>query len=223
MIFEINTDLVFRKLKSFSVIVNIGELKMKSKINYDEKCPICAGFIGKYRDEANIIYETEMMVVALNPRGSPHFLRTAIIPKRHLGDAGKYGVDNLMDCEYNEYKKLKMTATDAIIKTSSDLGIKLKKREGQPLVDYLVRPSVHPSGDLFPSYEGEVEFMGYVFPEYIETRIRTHNMPRIAESSPTILASFPKTNEDLTMPVKLRKNIVADLQKNFDCESIRVA
>lgn len=186
--------------------------------SYVNDCPICFSFVSDDKDRTNIIYESDLFIVAINPRWSPHLGRCAVIPKRHLGDDGRYGVFKLGEIEALEYNQLVILTRDAIDASFLDFGI--KEREGHPLIDYLVRPSVHPSGDLFPTYESAVHFMGYMFPEYEGVGIKTNSMPQLDEDGPAILASFPKTNANLTMPADLRQAIVDRLKFNFDYDRL---
>ena len=159
----------YRKVYKYLLLNSCMYSDLKQQIeaineSFDGNCSMCTGFIGEGKDETNIIHESPLMVAAINPRFSPHLGRCAVIPKRHLGLDGRYGVSKLGPDESKEYNLLLMATIDAIYASFSHLG--MKYREGLPLIDYLVRPSVHPSGDLFPTYEGPVEFMGYKFPQY---------------------------------------------------------
>lgn len=196
-------------------------MKTNPADTFDWNCPICTGFIGEDRENVNIIYESESMIVALNPRWSPHLGRCAIIPKRHLGADGKYGLAKLPYSESVEAKKLSIAARNAIEKSFSHQGI--MEREGQPLIDYIERPSEHPSGDLFPTYNGEAEFDGYVFPKYDGAGLKLNSMPAFKGQLNVILSSFPKARADFVMPYNLRSSIAEALKENFDYDSIKVA
>ena len=170
-------------------------------------CPIC-DFISS--EDADIIYEGRHNVVALNPRISPHPFRTAIIPIRHVGCEGLYGMNSLSMNERIEYKNARKRATDAIIKSANETGNILRTREGQPLVDYLERPSVHWSGDLIPQYDGAAKIGGMTFPTYSDADVQG------VGPAPVIVASFPKDRLDLVMDKKVRTEMARLLRKNFE-------
>jgi hypothetical protein len=169
-------------------------------------CAICE-FLSS--EDIDKIYQGRYNVVALNPRISPHMLRTAIIPIRHIGGQGIYGVESLSMEERVEYKNARKSATDAIIQSAKETGNTLEVREGQPLIDYLERPSDHWSGDLIPKYQGHAKLGDVLFPIYEKVEVKGVGW------TPVIVASFPKGRKDLVMDKKLRSEMARILKKNF--------
>lgn len=179
--------------------------------DFDSKCAICK-LLEKGED---VIHEEDVMVAVLNGRWSPHLFRTAVVPKRHIGDKGTYGLQCLDMEEKADYSLLRRIATDAIIHAAKSTGNKLKTREGQPLIDCLVRPSYHPSADLIPHYEGPAKLGEYVFPRYVGAEIEAGSSG-VTHAS-VIVASFPKSEaEKLTMPKDLRRKTVSVLKESTD-------
>lgn len=72
--------------------------------DYDSNCGICKFLVD---DEIDKIYEGEHIEAALNPRWSPHALRMTLIPLRHIGEDGKYGLGSLNMDERFEYGLLR--------------------------------------------------------------------------------------------------------------------
>ncbi|UCG95656.1 MAG: hypothetical protein JSV92_01240 [archaeon] len=186
--------------------------------NFNEECPICNLLRGD--DQTDLIYDGDFFSLYLNQRVSPHLFRTAIVPYEHCIEKGKYGLECLSKKERDEYRNLKMGATDAIIMAAKKTENVLKEREGQPLIDYLVRPSVHPSGDLIPQYEGmpklEVKKLGRVFnfPVYGTINLRHFGSFNLTPPD-AIVGSFPKSNEGLIMPEEVREEQVRLLKKRL--------
>ena len=179
--------------------------------NYSPNCPIC-NFLTD--DETDKIYSGRHIEVALNPRWSPHLFRTALIPKRHLGESGKYGLELLGDCEREEYGLLRRATTDAIIRAARTTGNRLKIREEQLHIDYMERPSIHPSGDLIPQYYDPAKLRGFIFPRYLDAEMEP-NSSNVKKVS-VIVASFPKSESGrLTMPRLLREEMANVLKKHF--------
>jgi hypothetical protein len=170
-------------------------------------CTICDFLSSK---DIDIIYQGRFVTAALNPRISPNLFRTAIIPVRHIGEGGVYGTSGPISMdEKNEFKYARRRVTDAIIKSAKETGNKLRVREGQPLIDYLERPSNHWSGDLLPQYESPAKFKDMIFPFYHEVMVEGVGY------APVIVASFPKEREDLVMKKELRIEITEALKKNL--------
>jgi len=176
--------------------------------NYDPNCAMCNFLEGNTID---IVYEGIYNKVAINPRISPHLFRTAVIPMRHMGADGKYGLELLNKREREEYRSLRLKTTDAIIGSADGTGNRLDMRDGQPDVEYIERPCKHPTGDLFPRYKEPARLGGYVFPRCVDAEIEANSFS--VNSAPVILASF--ADKSLIMPEDLRREIVSILKENF--------
>lgn len=182
---------------------------------YDDECPICTGVINKKtRDENNIVTDYGNFVVAINPRFSPHPYRTAIVPIGHMCNTGKYGFAGLYPDDWGSYNHLREKVTRAIVNVCETKKLKLKQREGFPLIDCIERPSVHPSADIFPTYVETPVVHGVRFPKYGSVMVDMGEN-EIFETEP-ILASFPKQAFNIEMPVDLRRKIAGDLRVEFE-------
>lgn len=169
-------------------------------------CPIC-DFLEK--SSVDTIYDGDFFKVALNPRWSPHFGRTAIIPYEHLGEYGKYGLSRLNEEQKKELSYLDERTVNAIIKFSNHTDSELKKRDGLPCVEHLIRPSVHPNLDLIPQYKKPPNVGGYIAPRYLDDEIEPGSSE--IKKAEVIVASFPKKE----MPRELRAEIVSILKDFF--------
>jgi diadenosine tetraphosphate (Ap4A) HIT family hydrolase len=157
----------------------------------------------------NIIMRTEYFVVGINPRWSPHLGRVFIAPLRHIGPEGVYGFETLTTEEHKEFILLRRKITDALILAFTQYGLKI--RDGCAHIDYIVRPSVHPSADLFPAFDGKPEFDGHTWPAYLPIKFEQGSAPSEIQGAPGILASF--SNPALVMPVPLRKALCSSIVK----------
>lgn len=180
--------------------------------NFDSNCSIC-NFLKE--DETDVIYEGDFFEAVINPRWSPHApFRTAIVPYEHFGDKGKYGLEKISNIERKEYREIRIRTTEAIIKAAKETGNELKTREGQPLIDYMERPSIHPSGDTMPQFKRPAKLGDHVSPRYLDTEIDPGNSG--IEKASVIVGSFPKDQGyKLTMPEDLRREAVKILKKHF--------
>ncbi|GEM_PF-5758085 len=175
-----------------------------------EICQVCKTIIESC-DPANLVHKTEKFTVAINPRWSPHLGRVAIFPNRHIGDEGLYGFEALLDQEREEFIELRERITDALVAGFSKYNMRL--REGVPHIDYIIRPSPHPSADLFPAYERAPTFAGYVFPSYQEVMFNQGSAPETIQNAPAVLASLSK--QELIMPEDLRQKLSSYIKSHF--------
>ena len=128
-------------------------------------CGMCVDVINAATaDSKNIVCRTELFAVTINPRWSPHLGRVAIAPVRHIGPDGVYGMESLGDKERLELSRLRKEVTDSMVKAFGHYGI--SRREGCVHIDAIVRPSLHPSLDLFPTYDKAPKYKGWTFPSY---------------------------------------------------------
>jgi len=172
-------------------------------------CGMCQAAINKATaDEINIVYRTKLFVVTINPRWSPHLGRVAIAPLRHIGVNGVYGMESLDKNESLEFSKLRKVVTDSIASAFGQYGI--SKREGCSHIDAITRPSLHPSLDLFPTYDEAPTYKEWKFPSYKKVELEIGSGHKNLMQASTVLASF--SNPALIMPEKLRSSIVKDLK-----------
>jgi hypothetical protein len=165
--------------------------------NYDKNCKIC----NSLANDEHVIYEGIFFAWVPYPKENPHPLRSALVPKRHLGEDGKYCLAKLNDEEKEELSKLEIMATNAIIDAVKTNKIELETREGLPLIERLVRPSIHPDLDLAPQTKGAAKLGDYTFPRYLDAEIEA-NSANVRKTAKVIVASFadaPLKPEDLVV------------------------
>jgi hypothetical protein len=172
-------------------------------------CGMCTDVINEATaDPKNIICRTKLFVVTINPRWSPHLGRVAIAPIRHIGTDGVYGMESLYDKERLELSRLRKNVTDSIVKAFSHYGI--SRREGCAHIDAIVRPSLHPSLDLFPTYDQAPKYRDWTFPSYKKMELEVGSANKNLEKVTAVLASF--SDPMLLMPLELRSLIANDLR-----------
>ena len=171
---------------------------------YDDNCPVCEIV---REDTVYTIHRGDLNTVVLNPRWSPHPGRCAIIPHDHLGENGVYGLSKLSDETKEEMSYLEKRTVDAQIEFARHIDAELKKREGFPLIDRLVRPSRHPNLDLIPQYDVKQPIVidEYEFPRYAD-KIGVVPGDSGIENSEPIIGSF--SGNDKSMPLELIREIV---------------
>jgi hypothetical protein len=184
---------------------------MNSKQDRMLSCSMCTFIDSKTADNANIVHRTERFVVGINPRWSPHLGRVAIAPTRHVGASGVYGLESLSENSRRELVHLRRRVTNAIIDAFSSFGMSV--REGCAHIDAIVRPSHHPSLDLFPSYDNPPVFNGWTFPSYERVALSIGSGPETLAQASNVLASF--SNTALTMPLELRCKITEELRRHL--------
>ncbi len=163
--------------------------------DYNSKCKICNAL---ERDE-HIIYEGDSIAWIPYPRWNANPFRSALVPKRHLGEDGKYGLARLSNKERKEIDKLEISVTNAIISATSQALIGLETRDGLPLIDRIIRTSTHPNIDFIPQTSHTATLSGYKFPRYLNAEIEA-NSANIKKTAKIIVASFadaPLKPEDL--------------------------
>ena len=172
-------------------------------------CSMCADVINEATaDSKNIVCRTKLFVVTINPRWSPHLGRVAIAPVRHIGHDGVYGMESLNEEERLELSRLRKDVTDSIVKAFNHFGI--SQREGCVHIDAIVRPSLHPSLDLFPTYDNAPKYKDWTFPSYKKVELEIGSAHANVKKISTVLASF--SDPSLIMPPELRKLIENDLR-----------
>jgi hypothetical protein len=172
-------------------------------------CGMCTDVINQVTaDPKNIVCITKLFVVTINPRWSPHLGRVAIAPVRHIGPDGVYGMELLDENERLELSRLRKDVTDSIVKAFSHYGI--SRREGCAHIDAIVRPSLHPSLDLFPTYDQAPKYKDWTFPSYKKVELEIGSANKNLKKVPTVLASF--SDPTLLMPPELRSSIANDLR-----------
>ena len=173
--------------------------KQSSRISDFMNCAMCSEACNDVTAiKENIICKTSHFVIGINPRWSPHLGRVFIAPLRHIGADGVYGFQSLTSEEYEEFVQLRKKLTDAIIAAFPGI----KTRDGCPHIDYIVRPSVHPSADLFADFEDVPSFEGYTWPKYKLASFSQGSAPDVIQDAPVILTSL--SNPALVMPQDLR-------------------
>ena len=180
-------------------------------LQLDPSCDVCNDYFGPRGDRSLVVDEGRYrMAVVLNPKLSPHAFRTAIVPYGHLRNADGYAPRKLDEDEMHEFNELFRKSRSAIVRASEKVGLKLKQREGFPLIDFMVRPSRHPSGDLIPHYDGDVIIGGKKLLQYVDTRLKSGDGSE--RSIPTVVGSFAKEEN---IPEELKRILVSELQRAF--------
>jgi hypothetical protein len=163
--------------------------------NYNSECKTCNAL---QKDE-HVIYEGKLVAWVPYPRWNANPFRSALVPKRHLGEDGKYGLAKLSNEEREELGSMETSVTNAIISATKDAQIELETRDGMPLIDRLVRTATHPNIDFVPQTKQPAKFAGYIFPRYLDAGIGV-NSANIKKTAKVIVASFadaPLKPEDL--------------------------
>jgi len=177
-----------------------------------EICNMCIGKkLNLSSNNENIIFSSCFFYITINPRWSPHLGRVAIVPLRHIGKDGLYGMEALTDEERVDFINLRILMTKTIIDVFSNFGIGM--RDGCHDIETICRPSQHPSLDIFPIYIKAPIYKGWQFPHYVESKISKGSAPSEIEVKQTLLASF--SDPGLLMPLELRLSLVNDLKNNF--------
>jgi len=163
--------------------------------NYNADCKIC----NTLQKDEHIIYEGKSIVWVPYPRWNANPFRSALVPKRHLGEDGKYGLSRLSNEEREELGNTEIVVTNAIISAARDAHIEMETRDGMPLIDRLIRTAVHPNIDFVPQTKQPAKLAGYVFPRNLDAEIEA-NSANVNKTAKVIVASFsaaPPKPEDL--------------------------
>lgn len=163
--------------------------------NYNSSCGNC----NVLKNDEHIIYEGESIAWIPYPRWNANPFRSALVPKRHLGENGKYGLARLFNEEREELGNLEVVVTNAIVSAAKDAQIELETRDGMPLIDRLIRTAVHPDIDFVPQTRQPAKLAGYVFPRCLNDEIEA-NSADVKKTAKVIVASFadaPPKPEDL--------------------------
>lgn len=173
-------------------------------INYSADCKIDNAL---QKDE-HIILEGKSIAWIPYSRENPSPFRSALVPKRHLGEDGKYGLSRLSNEEREELANMEIRVTNAIVSAAKDAHIEMEKRDGMPLIDRLIRTSVHPNIDFIPQTKQPAKLGGYIFPRYLDAEIEA-NSANIKKTAKVIVASFadapPKPEYLIEEEVRLLK------------------
>jgi hypothetical protein len=164
-------------------------------INYNADCKID----NTLQKDEHIILEGKSIAWIPYPRENPNPFRSALVPKRHLGEDGKYGLSKLSNEEREELVNMEVIVTNAIVSATKDAHIEMETRDGMPLIDRLIRTAFHPNIDFIPQIKQPTKLAGYVFPRYLDAEIDA-NSANINKTAKVIVASFanaPPKPEDL--------------------------